>query len=103
MYPRLIHSAPPVSPSDPRGLLKAVTERPAGPSAWEWSQLIRDLTWFSARAAELTDPHNEAERRLLESYSLLIAQRRRRLLRMRRLGAAQARKQEGQPANQAGQ
>jgi hypothetical protein len=49
----------------------------------EMDQLLRDLSWFSERAAELTAPATESEQRLLSRYLQLIAQRRSRLLNCR--------------------
>jgi len=50
-------------------------------------QLVRDLIWFSARAAEIGNPENPEERALLERYQARISHRRESLLRLGETGA----------------
>ena len=63
----------------------------------EMEQLLRDLSWFSERAADLATPETEGEQRLLSRYLQLIDQRRSRLLSCRWASMLQSGRQQSGP------
>ena len=79
---RLVHSANSPASSFPIGQLRAVP--PTSGDHDPTVQLVRDLTWFSARAEEIGRPKNLTEQKLLERYRAMISHRRARLLWLRR-------------------
>ena len=80
---RLVHSATTCRcASQPRGDLRPVHEIDEDIDLT--AHLVRDLTWFSARAAEIGRPETPAEQRLLDRYQAMISHRRAQLLELRR-------------------